>query len=335
MKVLNEAEGMNINVERLLKKDSLEKWIDDPVLTRGEGEPESSDTRSPYQSAADIADVTALPMHHPDSKYLRYGADLRTGLFMSTRMFVMQVAHPQVGAGVGQLSNFKNDPWHRLREITKSGEAYIFSGRDAGLEEGRRLRELHRDIKGIDNNGKAYHSLNPKTYGWVHLIFLDSIITMHQLYGEPLSRREQQELFLQWQEGGRVFGLRDKDMPRDIDEYYLYYNYMIQAELEYNDVIDFILDVDKAAPENPLKYLPEFVWQLIWKPLSRITRDYVMYALPPKYREKISEHQAWSELDQKRMAKKAKRIRFIFKYLPEKFSFDPKGYAAMTAKAPA
>lgn len=315
---------MNATIENL-NQDSPD-WIDDPVLTGGKDE---TSEIAKHKPAADIAHVTAVPMHHPDSKYLRYGADMRTGLFMAGRMFVMQVAQPQVGAGVGQLSNFKNDPWHRLEEISKSGVAYIFSGKEAGLEEGRRLRELHRNIKGVDKHGKAYHSLHPKTYSWVHIIFLDSLITMHRLYGEPLSRQEQQELFLQWQEGGRVFGLRDKDMPRDIDEYYEYYNHMIETELEYNDVMDFILDVNKAPPAKPNAKIPDFVWNFLWPRVSKWYRDYIMFSLPENYRQKISAHQSWSDADQTRMLKKAKRIKFIFNCLPERFRYDPKGWAAM------
>lgn len=317
---------MNANVETLNTTKDPADWIDDPVLTRGKDEQSEMAAHKP---AADIAHVTAVPMHHPDSKYLRYGSDIRTGLFMAGGMFVMQVAQPQVGAGVGQLSNFKNDPWHRLTEIAKSGEAYILSGKEAALEEGRRLRELHRNIKGIDKNGKPYHSLHPKTYGWVHTVFLASIINMHRLYGEPLSRQEQQELFLQWQEGGRVFGLRDKDMPRDIDEYFAYYNHMIETELEYNDVIDFILGVDKTPPPRPNDKIPLWLWNAMMKPIGRWYREFIIFSLPENYRNKILAYQVWTDADQKRLEKRAKRIKFIFNLLPERYRYDPKAYAAM------
>ena len=173
------------------------QWIDDPVVVGDEEKTLSSEwlEDEDYKVAADIADVRAVPMHHPDSLYLKLGTDLRNGLFMGGAMFVLQVAHPKVGAGVGEFSKFREDPWHRLREITKSGENYILKGKQAGLEEGRRLRELHRNIKGFDKEGNPYHSLNPKVYGWVHTIFLILMIRMCEKYAEPLTRRQQQELF--------------------------------------------------------------------------------------------------------------------------------------------
>lgn len=304
---------------------SESSWINDPVQTESEQERLLSDPRS----AADIAHVTAVPMHHPDSLYLKLGSDLRNGLFMGGAMFVMQVAHPKVGAGVGQFSNFREDPWHRLREIAKSGENYIFKGKQAGLEEGRRLRELHRNIKGVDSRGEAYHSLNPKVYGWVHTSFLYLAIRMCELYDEPLSREQQQTLFLQWQEGGHVFGLRNKDMPYDIDDYFRYVNEMIEQELEYNEVMGYMLSLDENPPVKPSQRIPDFLWKALWKRLGKVYRDFALFGLPVAYREKIAAHQPWTEADQKRMQKRARRIRFLFRFLPERFRYDPKGYAIM------
>ncbi len=304
------------------------QWIDDPVEAGAKDEA----SEQAYQSASDIAHVTAVPMHHPDSLYLKYGADVRNFLFMGGAMFVMQVAHPKVGAGVGEFSNFREDPWHRLREIAKSGENYIYKGKEAGLEEGRRLRELHRNIKGFDKDGNPYHSLNPQVYGWVHTIFLILMIRMCEKYGEPLTREQQQTLFLQWQEGGRVFGLRNKDMPHDIDDYFRYVDHMIETELEYNEVMHYMLSLDEHPPVKPNKHIPDFFWKFIWKGLGKSYRDFAMYALPEAYVKKIAEHQPWSEVDQARMEKKARRIRWIFNHLPERWRYDPKGYAIMKSK---
>ncbi len=299
-------------------------WIDDPVQTGAQ-----PDEQDGYQSAADIAHVTAVPMHHPDSLYLKLGSDLRNGLLMGGAMFVLQVAHPKVGAGVGQFSNFRENPWHRLKEIAKSGEHYILKGKQAGLEEGRRLRELHRNIKGVDKQGEVYHSLNPKVYGWVHTVFLVLMIRMCEKYAEPLTREQQQILFLQWQEGGRVFGLRNQDMPKDIDDYLAYVNQMIEDELEYNEVMHYMLSLDEHPPVKPNDKIPDFIWKPLWKWLGKMYRDFSMFALPEAYVKKIAEHQPWTEADQKRMEKRARRIRFFFNLLPEKFRYDPKAYAVM------
>src|SRR5689334_7741234 len=108
-----------------------------------------------------------VDMHAPDSLTVRYAGDIRT-IMLGPRTFLMQVAHPAVGAGVNEFSSFREDPFRRLREVARSGDAFMFSGRKAAEREGERLRHMHRNIQGKDSAGKAYHSLDPEVYGWVH-----------------------------------------------------------------------------------------------------------------------------------------------------------------------
>lgn len=70
--------SINSIKEKLAQSDELEHqedWIDDPTLTRAVKTADACDNKS-YPSALDIAGITDVPMHHPDSIYLRYGTDL-------------------------------------------------------------------------------------------------------------------------------------------------------------------------------------------------------------------------------------------------------------------
>ncbi|MCG8314735.1 MAG: DUF2236 domain-containing protein [Pseudomonadales bacterium] len=344
-------------MHRLNRSDRLEQWINDPTQAEtsmdNEGDHQNTSVAPLSKSAVAMYPKSAVamypksavamypkpavamypkpavPMHHPESLYLRYGADIRNALLMGGSTFVMQVAHPKVGAGVGDLSNFKKDPWHRLREIGKSGQAYIFSGKAAGLKEGQRLRELHRNIKGVDKNGDAYHSLNPKVYGWVHMVFLDRMITMHRLYGTPLPRHKQEVLFQQWHEGGRVFGLRDQDMPHNIDDYYQYFNEMIEESLEYNHVMDYMLSLDRQPPPKPYAAIPDFAWRSLWKKTGKQYREVILFSLPENYRRKISQHQPWSDADQQRMRRFARRFYWFYRRLPYRYRYERRAWKAM------
>jgi uncharacterized protein (DUF2236 family) len=96
-------------------------------------------------------------MHDPDSMTIRCAADIRMQL-MGGRTFVMQVAHPAVGAGVHEFSEFRTDPWTRLEQIAKSGTQYLYRGEAAAYEEGRRLQRVA--------NYNYTHLLNLKGYGY-------------------------------------------------------------------------------------------------------------------------------------------------------------------------
>lgn len=273
------------------------------------------------------------PMHGVDSLTIRLAGDVRMGL-VGGRTFVMQVAHPAVGAGVNQFSEFRSDPWKRLELIAQSGVRYLYRGEAAGFEEGRRLRRIHADIKGVDSRGRKYHSLDPDVYGWVHTVFFDSIVTAHALFGDPLTRAEQERLFLEWRQGGRVFGLRDEDLPESVDAYWRLYAERIESTLEYNAVMDWILAGEQMPKPPNLAQLPDAVWTRLWRPLARLQTKLILGTLPPAFRAKIADHRPWNETDQRRFDRFARFVRRTVPRLPEKWRFDPEAYAILNGLAP-
>ncbi|MFZ5757039.1 MAG: oxygenase MpaB family protein [Pseudomonadota bacterium] len=275
-------------------------------------------------------------LHRPDSMSLRYGGDLRVAL-LAQRMFVLQVAHPAVGAGVWQHSAFREDPWKRLREIRESGRRFMYSGPDAARAEGVRLRELHRDIKGTDSHGRRYHALNPETYGWVHAVFLDTTITAHALFGTPLTRAEQRLLFCEWREGGHFFGLREQDLPRTLEEYEAFWDHAMRHTVEWSDILAYLLDPDMPVPPAPpaLSLLPAPLWRGLWKPLQQRMHLLTLGSLPPVLRERFPEHLPWGDGDAARFAAWQRRVRRAFEWLPVPLRYPGDARHAMKARLPA
>lgn len=279
--------------------------------------------------ATRVARPRTAPMHHRDSLTVRYASDLRMQL-VSGRTFVMQVAHPAVGAGVHAYSAFREDPWTRLEQITRSGIAYLYRGEEAAFEEGRRLRRLHAGLRGVDSRGRPYHALDPDVYGWVHTVFFDSIVTMNRWFATPLTRSEEERLFLEWRKGGLVFGLDDGDMPSTVDEYWERYDAAIEATLEYNPPVDHILNIADKEPIKPpqLENLGDTVWRALWKPLGRFQRWLILATLPLRYREKIAPHQPWTAADQRSFERMAACVRRAFPRLPAAWRLDPSARGA-------
>jgi uncharacterized protein (DUF2236 family) len=289
-----------------------------------------ADSRSEATANAGSGEPSpAFDMHAPDSLTIRSSGDIRSRL-MTGRTFVMQVAHPAVGAGVWEHSAFRQDPWRRLREIDRSGVNFALSGKEASRAEGARLRYLHRNISGVDSHGRAYHSLQPDVYGWVHTVFLESIVTMHALYGTPLSRSQEEQLFVEWRQAGRMFGLKERDMPATLDAYWEYYAHMIATELEYNPVVAYILGVAGTPPKPPvLARMPNALWPPLWKPLSAISRKLMLGSLPPAYRDKISEFHPWTAADERGMERFRKLVRVVVPRLPARLRYTAPARRAM------
>ncbi len=281
-------------------------------------------------TSAHCPHATAEPfdLHAPDSLSIRFYGDVRSFL-MTGRTFLMQVAHPAVGAGVWEHSTFRQDPWRRLREIDRSGRNFVLSGKEASRAEGARLRRLHRNIQGVDSRGRPYHALEPHVYGWVHTVFLDSTVTMNALYGTPLTRAEQERLFVEWRQGGRMFGLKDRDMPATLDDYWAYYERMIETELECNAVVDHILAAGLPAPPPALGGVPRRLWRALSGPLGVASRRLILGSLPPSYRDKIAARHPWSEADARSMERFRKLVRATFPRLPAKLRYRSAARRAM------
>ena len=69
---------------------------------------------------------------------------------MLPQAFILQSAHPVINAAVTVDKKYLNDPWGRAKGSTELLWPFWYSLPEKAIEMGRRLRELHRSIKGTD-----------------------------------------------------------------------------------------------------------------------------------------------------------------------------------------
>ena len=167
----------------------------------------------------------------PETIFWRLTGDWRT-MLLAGRALVMQTAYPAVGAGVGEHSVYKTDPYGRLDRTMRSVMAQVYGGEQA-VEEGRRLREMHRDIKGVDAKGRRYSALNPDAYLWVHATAFEGFLVFLERFDRPASQAETQQLFDEWRRLGLVLGIPDRQLPRTVPEFWETWDRLV-ANLEDN-----------------------------------------------------------------------------------------------------
>src|SRR5437763_12942032 len=85
------------------------------------------------------------------------------------RALLLQAVHPAAMAGVLQHSDFRADPWGRLRR-TADYVGVVTFGSTAEVETiGRRVRALHATVRGHDEaTGVSYRASDPTLLYWVH-----------------------------------------------------------------------------------------------------------------------------------------------------------------------
>jgi len=104
---------------------------------------------------------------------------------------LLQVAHPAVAAGVDAHSDFRADPFARLRRTLGASWAIAFGDEDAATRAIRRINATHRAVRGIvPDTGDAYRALDPQLLLWVHATLVDSALRMHHRFVGRLTAAE-------------------------------------------------------------------------------------------------------------------------------------------------
>ncbi|MHC0431473.1 oxygenase MpaB family protein [Streptomyces sp. O3] len=246
--------------------------------------------------------------------------------------FVLQVAHPAVGAGVDAHSAFRADPWGRGERSLRSLQLWVYGG-EAAAAEGRRLRALHRTVRGVDSRGRRYHALGPAPYAWVHATGFPVARHAYGYLYRPLrtAAADERQLYAEWLRVGRILGIRDRDLPQTVEEFWPYYRRTLADELEATPVVRELLAVDRPVPppdRGPwaLRLPLRALWPLLWPALARLRRFLAVGLLPPDAREVIG--LAWTDRQERRLRRFGRVVRTLVPLLPERLRYLPLARAA-------
>jgi uncharacterized protein (DUF2236 family) len=253
----------------------------------------------------------------PESIFWRLTGDWRT-MLLAGRALVMQTAYPVVGAGVGEHSIYKTDPYGRLDRTIRSVLAQVFGG-DEAIAEGQRLREMHRDIKGVDAHGRRYSALNPDAYLWVHATAYEGFLMFMERFDRPPTDAEKEQLFDEWRRLGLILGIPEQRLPATIEDFWQTWDRLL-ARLEDNPVVQDLLY--NPPPPPPWLPLPESVARVIAAPLLALRRELIAWTVPDRVREAIGlpPLRPWQE---RRLEAIALGCRLAGRVLPDRLRYVP------------
>jgi uncharacterized protein (DUF2236 family) len=222
----------------------------------------------------------------PDSVSWQRASDVR-GFLGSGYALLLQVAHPTVGSGVRDHSSFLEEPWQRLLRTLDYVMLTVYGGEDA-VEVTRRLRRMHRSIKGAHPDGTRYHALEPEAYAWVQATLVHTIVTVHEHFGRALTPDETERLYREWRGLGRLLGIRSGDLPETWAGFEEYLTAMMTTRLRHTESVDSVLR-SLAAPARPplLPRWTEPVWRLARLPASHVVMLTTVGLLPAELRRRL------------------------------------------------
>ncbi|MFG2530617.1 oxygenase MpaB family protein [Streptomyces sp. NPDC048516] len=237
----------------------------------------------------------------------------------------MQVAHPAVGAGVDDHSVFRTDPWGRGERSLTSLQLWVYGGEGAAAE-GRRLRQLHKTIQGTDAHGRKYHALTPAYYAWVHATGYPVFRNAQRYLGRPFTEAQERQLYAEWLQVGRILGIHDRDMPQSIEEFWPYYQKVLDNVLEETVVVRELVARDPSLPvpdRGPrwLRLLLRLTWPWLCPRFARFRRFLTIGLMPPEARCAIGLD--WTDAQERRLRRFGRVVRAVVPVLPERLRFLP------------
>ena len=179
----------------------------------------------------------------PGSLLWQVAGDPR-GLITGTGAGLMQLMLPGLGAGVSDHSNFFDDPYDRIfRSIPYIWRSIFAADDEEGDAEGRRIRDFHPDIKGVDHHGNRYHALDPDTFWWAHATFTWEFFRARELYfPRPLRRDEREQLYAETVTWYRRYGVSERPVPPTYDAFRARFDEIVRDELELTPAVQWVLD---------------------------------------------------------------------------------------------
>ncbi len=248
----------------------------------------------------------------PDSVSWAVASDIRLYAVMLYPL-LLQVAHPTVGAGVRDYSDFEQRPWDRLLRSLDWVNLLVYGGDDA-VAAGRRLRAIHKGFQGTREDGERYYALEPEAYAWVHATLLESYVAGHAHFGRPMTQAQLERFYAEYRTLGRLAGVREGDLPPDWGSYREYFRDVCEQELVRTASVDRVLrSVTRSTPPLPL---PRWAWRLASVPPQRALWLGGIGLMPADLRERLGI--PWSERDKRAFQRLGRISRGLEPVLPQR-----------------
>ena len=186
------------------------------------------------------------------------------------RALLLQLAHPQVAAGVAEHSDFEGDPLRRLRGTLEATYTIVFGTDEAAEAVARRVRRIHDHVR-----GEGYAADDPALLCWVNATLIDTAVTVYEAVHGPLSDAEKAEYYEDSTVVAEVLGCPREDQPEDWPAFCTYWRDTV-AGLE-------VSDTARGLAESI--FAPDLPW--IAGPPVALARFLTVGTLPPSIRDQF------------------------------------------------
>ena len=202
--------------------------------------------------------------------------------FSGPRALLMQATHPVAFEGFFAHTGALDKPYERLRRTAQVLDTITFGERADADRATARVRAIHSRVRGELAKpagrfpaGTPFAADDPDLLLWVLATLVDSALVVYERYVRSLSHAERDAYWQDYRVVGRLFGLRDDEMPADIDAFDAYMRDMLDGPDLY---------VTSAARELAVKIVLQPPVPLIRRPVLELVNFVTVGLLPAQLR---------------------------------------------------
>ncbi|SEG08759.1 Uncharacterized conserved protein, DUF2236 family [Thermomonospora echinospora] len=242
--------------------------------------------------------------------------------------FILQAMHPAIGTAVDRLPGFRTDPVGRAVRGFTSVQTWVYGGQ-AAVEEGRRLRRMHRPPSAAGQDGRRHRALSPSPWAWAHLSGYYTVLTVLRYFSRtPMTLEREEQIFEEFRGLGRILRVPERMLPTTVADYWVYFDAMLAGTLVPHPVAFEVLErMDKVAPAVPVWLRPLLV------PFGltggRFARFVAVGTLPEGARRKLG--LTWTPADERKLQAVGTATARAAPLLPERLRYTPVAYRARQA----
>jgi len=152
------------------------------------------------------------------------------------RALLMMAAHPVAFEGFFMATGSLDDPYTRLRRTAQVMDAVAWRSRDEADRLTGRVRAMHARAQGTlprdagrFEAGTPWAADDPELLLWIVACLVDSALLVYERYVTGLTREQRDAYWADYRVVGRLFGLRDADMPATHAEFETYMKDMLRS----------------------------------------------------------------------------------------------------------
>ncbi len=224
------------------------------------------------------------------------------------RATLLQVAHPSVGQGVADHSNFAERPLDRLRTTMIYVYGVLFGTREEARRISKAVYAMHTKV-----TGPGYLANDPELQVWVNATLFDTAMLLYQRVFGPLSTEDADVCYRQYAVLATSIGCPEDAWPASRAEFYEYWEHMVST-----------LEVSDAARDIARHLMNGHNLPRRMRPFVPVNRFVTIGLLPAPIRAGYG--YSWSPRQDRWLRRGLNLAAHTYPYLPSALRVAPKSY---------